>query len=860
MISPHQPATAGAVDLDSCAREPIHIPGAIQPHGFLLGCTLPDWTVAQVSANCASYLGVLGPQALLGQTLEQLFPAETVHALRNLLQTAMLSGSAERLDNVELAVGDRFDLTVHVSAGLALVEGTPSLAGNAANPVTLVKGLIGRLKRAATLERFLAQAAQQLRAVTGYDRVMVYRFLHDGAGEVVAEARRPGVEPYMGLRYPASDIPEQARQLYRRQWLRLIPDVDYHPAALVPGLGPDGHPVDLGLASLRSVSPIHLQYLRNMGVRATLTVSLMQGDRLWGLIACHHFEPHRIGGALCAAAELFGQMLSLQIEAKEQHDKQSRLAQGLQAHDRLIAAMSPRDTVFDNLAQFSSQLQEMIPNDGMAVWSDRHFSGFGTTPPAEAIGGLIDFLGRSASNQVFSSHRLAEVYPPAAAWSGEASGLLAIPFSRTARDYLLFFRRETLKTVTWGGDPSKPVEGSADGDRLSPRRSFSAWQETVRGEALPWSDTERHVAETLRVSLLEVILRRAELISQERQLAQDNQSLLIAELNHRIKNVLSLVLATVRQSAPQAQSVEAFTAEVERRIEALAAAHDQINATNGLPTPLSQLLEAEALAWGGRDVVGARVLLDGPSVLLDMRAYQTLALVFHEMITNAAKYGALSNATGQLAVNWSLNEDGSLQILWTERGGPAVIAPSRRGFGSIVIERTIPFELQGDAGVEYRREGLTATFCIPSRYISLGEVTAHAPVPGHAPADALIGKRLLLVEDSMMIALDAQAMLQEAGAEVEIAGSVKEAQRALQHNRFDLAVLDVNLSGETSLGIAEDLEGEQQPFLFATGYGVSTAIPERFGYVPLVTKPYNVSALAYALNRVTENALQAERR
>lgn len=852
MTSPHQPASAGAVDLDSCARELIHLPGAIQPHGFLLGCTLPDWTVAQASANCAEHLGGRGPEVLLGQTLEQLFPRDTVHALRNLLQTAMLSGSAERLEAVDLDGVGRFDLTVHLSAGLALVEGTPTLVNSATGPVSLVKGLIGRLKRAATLERFLAQAAQQLRAVTGYDRVMIYRFLHDGAGEVVAEARRPGVEPYLGLRYPASDIPEQARLLYRRQWLRLIPDVDYEPAALVPGLGPDGHPVDLSLASLRSVSPVHLQYLRNMGVRGTLTVSLMQGDKLWGLIACHHFEPHRIGGALCAAAELFGQMLSLQIEAKEQHDTQSRLAQGLHSHDRLIAAMSPRDTVFDNLAQFSPQLQEMIPNDGMAVWSDRHFSGFGTTPPTEAIGGLIDFLGRSASNQVFSTHALADVYPPAAGWCSEASGLLAIPFSRTARDYLLFFRRETVQTVTWGGDPTKPIEAGDDGRRLGPRRSFKAWQETVRGMALPWSATEKRIAETLRVSLLEVILRRAELISQERQQAQNNQSLLIAELNHRIKNVLSLVLATVRQSAPQATSVEAFTQEVERRIEALAAAHDQINATSGSPTPLAKLLEAEARAWGGEVALTQRIHLDGPPMLLDMRAYQTLALVFHEMITNAAKYGALSNAGGHLSVHWSLNDDGSLQVVWTERGGPRVKAPTRRGFGSIVTERTIPFELQGDARLEFRREGLIATFCIPSRHISLGEHTASTPVPGHASAEALHGKRLLLVEDSMMIALDAQAMLQDAGAEVEIAGSVREAQRALQHNRFDLAVLDVNLADETSLGIAEALENEQQPFLFATGYGVSTVIPERFSHVPLVTKPYNVSALAYAMNRLGE--------
>lgn len=835
-----------------CAQEPIHIPGTIQPHGVLLGCTLPDWSIAHVSANVSTFLRGVVPEALVGQSLDRVLPVETVHSVRNQLQTAMLSGTAERLDCLALDEGDqRYDLTVHIVDGLAVIEGAPSVYGSGANGLTLLRGLAGRLRRAPTVTRLLTLAAQQMRVVTGYDRVMIYRFLHDDSGEVVAEAVRPGTESYLGLRYPATDIPAQARALYRRQPLRLIPDVNYVPVPVLPGRGPNGLPLDLGLAALRSVSPVHIQYLRNMGVRATLTVSLMRGDALWGLIACHHSEPHYLSGALCSAAELFGQMLSLQIDVREQQQEQQRLAEAQNAHDQLLEAMSPRDTVFEDLSRYAEMLKAMIACDGLAVWSNGQLSGQGVLPPADAIAELIAFLGQKPADRIYATSSLAEHYAPAGRFADRASGVLAIPISRAAQDYLLFFRREEIQTVTWGGNPDKAVQRDALTGELSPRRSFEAWRETVRCRAQPWSPSELRIAETLRVALLVVVLRRSELIASERQRAQDSQSLLIAELNHRVKNVLSLVLATTRQSAQQATSVEAFTNEVERRIQALASAHDQINAPSGVSTQLRALLESEAQAWHDREGGGKRIQLSGNAVLLDVRGYQTMALVFHEMMTNAAKYGALSVPNGQLSVSWQLVEGGGLQIEWNESGGPEVQPPTRRGFGSIVTERTIPFELQGEARVEFRPEGLFACFNVPREYVSVGidDDQPRGAVRPHS-VSSIAGLRLLLVEDSMMIALDAQAMLEDAGVQVEIAGSLADARRALRLDRFDLVVLDVNLSGETSLGIAGELEAEGHPFLFATGYGARTAIPERFDQVPVVTKPYNLSALAYAIGQI----------
>ena len=848
-ISPH--FSVAPVD---CARERIHTPGAIQPHGLLLGCSLPDWTITQVSANTAKFFDGAAPESLLGQPLERVLPLEAVHSVRNQLQTAMLSGTVDRLDCYALDDGpQRYDLTVHMVDGLAVIEAEPSVPGSGANGVSLLRGLVSRLRRAPTVSRLLSLAAQQMRVVTGYDRVMIYRFLQDDSGEVVAEAVRPGMQSYMGLRYPASDIPAQARDLYRRQPLRLIPDIEYVPVPIVPGRSPEGLPLDLSLATLRSVSPVHIQYLRNMNVRATLTVSLMHGDRLWGLIACHHSEPYYMSGALCSAAELFGQMLSLQIDVSEQLQARQRLADAQKAHDQLLAAMSPRSTVFEDLGRHADMLNSMIASDGLAVWSNGQLSGHGVLPPEGSVDGLISFLKQRPTDRIYATASLSEDFPPAAAFADRASGVLAIPISRVGQDYLLFFRRELIHTVTWGGNPDKAVQRDPATGHLNPRSSFEAWRETVRGQAKPWTDSELRIADTLRVALLEVILRRSEMIGSERQQAQDSQSLLIAELNHRIKNVLSLVLATTRQSAHQATSVEAFTEEVERRIQALASAHDQINSPSGASTQLRELLQSEARAWAGRDDLDERIQLSGCAVLLDVRGYQTLALVLHELMTNAAKYGALSVPEGHLTVSWELVKGRGLLIEWNESGGPEVTPPAKRGFGSIVTERTIPFELQGDARVEFRPEGVFACFRIPQQHVSLGTEQPPSGLTKKCPAKSIAGLRLLLVEDSMMIALDAQAMLADAGVQVEIAGSLSDARRALRLYTFDVVVLDINLAGETSLGIAAELEVEQHPFLFATGYGARTAIPERYDDVPVVTKPYNLSALGYALGQLGIN-------
>ena len=837
-----------ARELTECDREPVHIPGTIQPFGTLVAFGLPTWTVMHASADAPGLFGVSSIDGLIGARMEVVFAAKVIHDLRNTFQAAMISGQPERLMSVSIGIrAEPYDILIHASGQLAIAELIPVAGADTprSDAAVLVKTIIDRLRRTSTFPAFLTSAARQLRAVTGFDRVMIYKFLADDSGKVVAEAVRSGMPPFLDLHYPATDIPAQSRALFMRQWIRMIPDVDAWQVPVVPALDAKQAPLDLSLSTLRSASPIHLQYLRNMGVRASLTVSIMNDDKLWGLIACHHETVRRISAATSAAVELFAQVFSTQLEAKQQKDEIAYAARAREAHDALIAGMQPEETIFQNLPGFSGLLREIIPCDGVGVWSENRFEGEGVVPPADAIPDLIRFLNGKKGDRCFATEALGKLLPGAMGYADQVSGLVAIPFSRAPKDFVLLFRREIVQTVKWGGDPNKAVRSDAAGQRLTPRASFAAWQELVREHSLPWRRAELDLAETLRISLLDVMLRRADLIDRERRIAQESQLLIVAELNHRVKNVLAVIRSLVRQSQRSASSFDGFTTDLQARIHALSLAHDQLTQAHWKAAPLRGLIEVEAQAWTEHH--DARLVLSGPPVMVDARAYQSLALVLHELMTNAAKYGALSVRDGCLAIGWSFDKTGDLLLDWRESNGPPVTAPQRRGFGSIVVEQSIPFELQGEARIAYDPAGVNAQFRIPYDFVERGgSEPARRELPPVQRAD-LTGKNLLLVEDSMMIALDAQTMLQNCGAEVELASTASDARRAIKLNRFDAVILDVNLYTETSFPIAEDLLERKIPFVFATGYGETVVVPERFKHVHVISKPYVEDVLRAAL-------------
>jgi light-regulated signal transduction histidine kinase (bacteriophytochrome) len=502
------------VDLSNCDREPIHIPGLIQPHGVLLVLQEPTLKIVQVSNNTFEAIGYHSKE-LLGKSLANLLDNEQISAIKQCL--------AEDFENVNpltisIARQDKtldFDAIVHRSDGAVILELELNKTKETTNFFQFyqrIKGAIAKLQKAPTRQEMCQEAVKEVRKLTGFDRVMVYQFNAEGAGSIVAEDKTAPGTPYLGLHYPPTDVPVQAKKLYTLNWLRLIPDVNYQPVALTPPENPlTDEPLDLSLAVLRSVSPLHIEYLNNMGVTASMSISLVQNQKLWGLIACHHSSPKYVPYGIRTACEFIGQVMSLELatkEANEDLDYKMRI-KSLQA--RFVERLSGSDMILDGLMQLDANVLDLVSASGAVVCTEGHCIHIGKTPSPSDISALLDWLKTRIEDNLFHTHSLPKLYPEAESFKDVASGLLALEISPTCQNYILWFRPEVIQTVNWSGNPNKPVEVLEDGSlRLFPRKSFDLWKETVRGCSLPWKACEIEAVAELRSLIVGIILRQAE--------------------------------------------------------------------------------------------------------------------------------------------------------------------------------------------------------------------------------------------------------------------------------------------------------------------------------------------------------------
>ncbi|MGF9567284.1 HWE histidine kinase domain-containing protein [Neorhizobium sp. BT27B] len=839
------------VDLTNCDREPIHIPGSIQPHGCLLACDATGAVVLRHSANAAEMLGVSGQ--INGLRLDEVIGGEAAHTLRNALATSDDPSRAALRMGVRVNETGAFDVSVHRIETSVIIEFQPA-AEHSDQPLETARMLISRVRSISSINQLIEKSTRLMYAMLGYDRVMVYRFEQDGAGQVVSEYKRRDLESFKGQYFPASDIPKQARTLYLRNTIRIISDAEGHRVPVVPILDEAGLPLDLSFAHLRSVSPIHCEYLRNMGVGASMSISIVIDGELWGLIACHHYSPKTLSLTQRVAAEMFGEFLSMHLSALRQKQILDTTNDARRFLDQFLQTASHHTDLGGLLRRSVAEFRAMVPCDGIGLWLEGEWTPSGMTPPLEAIAPLADFVGSAANSRIWSTHNLVGDIPDAEAYAGEVCGVLAIPLSQRPRDYLFFFRREVVQTLNWAGNPEKSYETGPLGDRLTPRKSFAIWKETVHRQSQPWTDGEEEIAEAIRSVLVEIVLHHNELLEDERGKADVRQRMLNEELNHRVKNILAVIKALIGHPVQEGRNLQDYIATLKGRIQALAFAHDQV-VRGGDGGALHELLEAELKPY--RD--GARtVSLLGPYVWLDSRAYSVMALVLHELATNAAKYGALSVTGGLLEINWQKLDNGDCELTWGESHGPAVVPPKRAGFGTVLIDRSVPFELGGKSKVEYAAEGVQGRFLIPAQHIHIAETEiipelAEQAAEQHGASTPLMSElALLLVEDQMLVAADVETMLADHGiSKVTTAPSASEALRRLRDFTPDVAILDVNLGSETSLPIAEELTRRNVPFVFATGYSDRAIIPASFD-APVVRKPYEAAALISAVMRVLE--------
>ncbi len=504
-----------------CASEPIHIPGGIQPHGYLLSIDDGGYIV-QTSVNAR---GLAGADTVVGVLLSDVLGESVAARITTALAVASDDGIATYLGTIDLASPDtsiesaqaatgRFAIVVHRYAGAQIIELVPAAGGADAfaSIYSLVRSFISDVQHASTVRELCELAAREIQRIAGFGRTLVYNFDDEGHGHVIAEAIDPGYASYLGQRFPASDIPAQARELYVKNRVRLIADANYVAAELEPPLHPlTGKPTDLTFASLRSVSPIHIEYMKNMGTMSSMSMSIVVAGRLWGLISCHHDAPRVPTLEARSACEHVAQVLSLQVEAKETH---YAAAHRLLLRDRLsklLAHMAESESFVNALAESEADLVELTDSGGALIAFEGRVLAFGSAPDLATAERLVHWLDARACD-IYSTDSATHVCPDVGL-PGDCVGFLAVSVSKVFRNYIVWFRPEFVRTIRWAGDPREKLTGTAS-TRLSPRRSFEAWTDTVRDRSKAWEPAELEIASELRTALLGIILRRAEEIAQ----------------------------------------------------------------------------------------------------------------------------------------------------------------------------------------------------------------------------------------------------------------------------------------------------------------------------------------------------------
>jgi chemotaxis family two-component system sensor kinase Cph1 len=621
-------------NLDNCDREPIHLPGSVQPTGALLAFDAGG-TVLAWSANAATLLGVT-PTA--GMRLMDLGVTEPARQILQDCVTQMHEGDVPYVaTEVELG-GHEFDLIVHAyrSRIIAEFEQRPAEAAESATFALTAHRAIDRLKRHRSIEDMLLNAVRDVRTLTGFDRVMAYKFRHDDSGDIVAEARRDDLEALQGRRYPASDIPAQARRLYTLNTLRLISDVNYTP---VPLCGWLDEPLDLSYSVLRSVSPIHIEYLQNMGVGASMSVSIIVDGRLWGMIACHHMTARQVPFAVRMTCDVLAQVIAANVQAIEGRGKAQRIEGAAATRALLVESLLHEEDMLRVIERHAPALLNSLGGEVLIATQFGKVVAVGELAAA-LVGEIASSLQHEQQSLVQRVKR-SEWATPQQAAIGPWVGMLALRFDPATQGALLVLRREQIETVRWGGKPEKDTRVGPLGPRLTPRGSFDEWREVVRDQAEPWDETSLAIARALFGEMQRASnARHAE--------TERARSQLLAMLGHDLRDPLqaiTMAATVIGRGAPQEPLTQRIKASSNRMQRLIGIVLDVSRIESGVglglvmtPIDLSQVVvdvtDEARIAHPGTDY-----RVDVPQTLTVHADRDRIGQLISNLISNARHHG-----------------------------------------------------------------------------------------------------------------------------------------------------------------------------------------------------------------------------
>ncbi len=854
------------VTLINCDREPIHIPGSIQPHGMLLVLDERQHIV-QASQNVEQFTGK--PAAVwLGKSLQELVDPQDASVLMLGVADSQVHTHPAYLQPVWVA-GKRFDAIIHRSGQLTALEFEPvdTTGGLArADLYGLVQNAITDFRAAGDLQKLAGMIAVRVRAITGFDRVMVYRFDRDWNGKVIAEAKRDDLEPFLGLNYPASDIPAQARDLYRKNWLRFIADRDYAPSPLEPQRNPiTGQPLDMSFCVLRSVSPIHLEYLRNMGVGASMSISLIVNDKLWGLVACHHYSPRRVPYSIRTASELMGQIMSLHVAAAESADAGQQLKQRRDQINYILSHFNVADGMVGLIENSAGAICSLLDLGGVALVQEKQVLRWGQAPSNIDIMRIVEAVRIETDNCPDVSHtECVREWIDRATIDAVAAGVIAVGLSRNCNRMLLGFRPEMVRTVDWAGDPAKSVTKGDGAVRLSPRGSFALWQQTVEGRSAEWTEIDLAVAGELRQRCMERLAGYAEQIERHNQVlklhGQEKEQLFeseraarieverlsrlkddfVATLSHELRTPLNAIhgwtqLLRARPALDEdtTEALDIIDRNTRMQVQMIEDLLDISRITSGklrldvqvvdVPATVNAAIDTIQMAANAKDIQVVRFLdpMIGLSVTGDP---QRLQQVFWNLLSNAVKFSPKGsrirvelkrvNSHIELSVRDNgvgIPKDFLPHVFDRFRQADAAITRAQRGLGlGLAIARNL-VELHGGTIAAHsagESQGSVFTVSLPVRAIAQGDDAEH---PGACTEAAekgvsLKGLRLLVVEDEADSRDLMRRLLENCDASVTVAGTAAEALTHLFGDAvFDAVVSDIGLPTQDGYYLISEL-------------------------------------------------------
>lgn len=534
------------VDLTNCDREPIHILGKVQTHGFLIAADTQTGSITYISENLPAYIkeeakNFLGTNIIEAEKKLQLSNSQLTLSQRLTVNNSSKGFEINNPYYIELNK-EPYNLIISISGNNHVYEFEPS-SFDEVDIQKVIGRSVSQILSKTSITSLLSEAASEIKNIIDYDRVMIYKFDEEGHGQVIAEQKNDNLEPFLGLYYPASDIPKQARELYKINLTRIVADVDSESAAIITHL--QNEPLDLTHSVLRAVSPIHIQYLKNMGVKASFSISLITKGELWGLIACHNYVPKFINFKVRDASKLIGQILSSALEYRQGEEDVAEFNLLSEAATNLNNSIESENFLTDALTRNAINIQNITTAKGVALLFDNKITCIGNTPTEKQIVEMAKWIIDNTQDTIYYTHRFPEVFLPAQAYSNVASGVIVCVVSKNLSEMIIWFKPEQITNINWAGNPEKAVEISDDGMlQLLPRKSFKSWTEIVKNTSTKWNRAEITAVLQIKDRITYAINRKANeirLLNERLVVAYEELNTFSFTVSHDLQTPLSSI-------------------------------------------------------------------------------------------------------------------------------------------------------------------------------------------------------------------------------------------------------------------------------------------------------------------------------